>query len=79
MATPIEKSFQSPTSVTQIHYLSISQETNLTDSGSEWSKALDLLEEHGGFRRMYWGRSPEDETKVQLHIGERRRTLDLLI
>ncbi|KAH8681601.1 hypothetical protein BX600DRAFT_544134 [Xylariales sp. PMI_506] len=57
---------------TQIHYFTISPEKDLTDANSEagktWAKALDLLEEHEGFRRLYWGRSPEDRSKVQLHV-----------
>ncbi|KAM0814666.1 putative ABM domain-containing protein [Seiridium cardinale] len=58
--------------VTQIHYLTISTEKHLTDLHSEhgksWAKALYVLESYPGFRRLYWGRSPEDETKVQLHV-----------
>lgn len=59
---------------TQIHYLTISAEKDLTNSnigdGKTWSNALDLVEQHVGFRRLYWGRSPEDMSKVQLHIGK---------
>ncbi|KAI1857705.1 hypothetical protein JX265_011120 [Neoarthrinium moseri] len=58
--------------VTQIHYLTIDTSKDLTDTDSEagkaWTRALDLLEHFSGFRRLYWGRSPEDETKVQLHV-----------
>ncbi|KAK6213997.1 hypothetical protein LQW54_004771 [Pestalotiopsis sp. IQ-011] len=58
--------------VTQIHYLTISEDKHLkdvnSDAGKIWSKALDVLEARPGFRRLYWGRSPEDETKVQLHV-----------
>lgn len=61
--------------VTQIHYLTVGEDKDLSDKGSEggkpWSRALDLLENSAGFRRVYWGRSPEDETKVQLHVGKR--------
>ena len=61
-------------SVTQIIYLKIKPDIDLTDSKSEpgkrWSEALDLLEGHGGFRRLYWGRSPEDMSQVQLHVGK---------
>jgi hypothetical protein len=60
--------------VTQIHYLTIGTDEHLADPNSEagqiWTKVLDLLETRPGFRRLYWGRSPEDETKIQLHIGE---------
>jgi hypothetical protein len=60
--------------VTQIHYVTIPEDKHLTDvksdAGQIWSKALDELEAQPGFRRLYWGRSPEDETKVQLHVGE---------
>lgn len=60
--------------VTQIHYLTIPEDKHLADvkldAGQIWSKALDELEAQPGFRRLYWGRSPEDETKVQLHVGE---------
>ena len=60
--------------VTQIIYLTISADKDLSSVASEpgkiWSKALDLLEGHGGFRRLYWGRSPEDMSKVQLHVGK---------
>jgi hypothetical protein len=59
--------------VTQIIYLTITADKDLTNSGTEagkqWSEALRLLENHGGFRRLYWGRSPEDMAKVQLHVG----------
>ncbi|KAF7520291.1 hypothetical protein G7054_g12813 [Neopestalotiopsis clavispora] len=58
--------------VTQIHYLTIPEDKHLadvkSDAGRIWSKALDVLEAQPGFRRLYWGRSPEDETKVQLHV-----------
>lgn len=60
--------------VTQIHYLAIATDKRLgdfnTDAGKTWSKALDLLEALPSFRRLYWGRSPEDETRVQLHVGK---------
>jgi hypothetical protein len=60
--------------VTQIHYLTIDKDKDLTDPSSKvskiWNAALDILEQYEGFRRLYWGRSPEDETKVQLHVGE---------
>jgi hypothetical protein len=60
-------------SVTQIIYLTISPDKNLTDTGSEsgtiWSTVLDMLEAHVGFQRLYWGRSPEDKAKVKLHVG----------
>lgn len=60
--------------VTQIHYLTIPENKHLTDissdAGKVWSKSLDVLEAQPGFHRLYWGRSPEDETKVQLHVGE---------
>ena len=60
--------------VTQIIYLTLRPEIDLTDlesdAGKRWSEALDLLEAHDGFRRLYWGRSPEDRSKVQLHVGE---------
>ena len=60
--------------VTQIIYLTINSAKDLTDPGSpaggSWSDALDLLEQHNGFRRLYWGRSPEEMKKVQLHIGK---------
>lgn len=59
---------------TQINYLEISQDVKLedqnTDPGRLWKKALDILEVYDGFRRLYWGRSPEDWSKVQLHVGE---------
>lgn len=59
---------------TQINYLTISKDKELGDSTSDagklWVEALDLLEQYDGFRRLYWGRSPEDWTKVQLHIGK---------
>ncbi|CAH0025713.1 unnamed protein product [Clonostachys rhizophaga] len=57
---------------TQINYLEISQDVKIedqnTDPGRLWKKALDLLEAYDGFRRLYWGRSPEDWSKVQLHV-----------
>ena len=60
--------------VTQIIYLTIPAEKSLKDFQSEtgkvWSEALDLVQEHGGFRRLYWGRSPEDVSKVQLHVSK---------
>lgn len=59
---------------TQINYLTISKETSIedpkSDAGRQWEAALDLLEGYQGFRRLYWGRSPEDWSKVQLHVGE---------
>lgn len=59
---------------TQIIYLDINAEHDLKDPTSEagkaWSRILDLLEQHVGFRRLYWGRSPEEPSKVQLHVGE---------
>lgn len=59
---------------TQINYLKIRQDVKLedqnTDPGRLWKKALDILEVYDGFRRLYWGRSPEDWSKVQLHVGE---------
>lgn len=62
------------TPVTQINYLTISKDTPIedpeTEVGRQWDAALDMLETHDGFRRLYWGRSPEDWSKVQLHIGE---------
>jgi hypothetical protein len=65
--------------VTQIIYLTVSSDKNLSDSatpeGRRWSDALDVLESHGGFRRSYWGRSPEDQSKVQLHVGKRHRSV----
>lgn len=58
---------------TQITYLTISKDTLIEDIeeevGKQWNTALDLLEQYEGFRRLYWGRSPEDWTKVQLHVG----------
>jgi hypothetical protein len=60
--------------VTQIIYLTVSPDQDLADlrseAGKRWSEALDLLGGHGGFRRLYWGRSPEDTSKVQLHVGQ---------
>lgn len=60
--------------VTQINYLTISKTTEIdspeSDAGKLWGRALDLLEQHEGFRRLYWGRSPEDWSKVQLHVGK---------
>lgn len=59
---------------TQINYLTISKETPIedpeSDAGRQWEAALDLLEGYQGFRRLYWGRSPENWSKVQLHVGE---------
>jgi hypothetical protein len=59
--------------VTQINYLIIDKNTTIEDAdsgaGRLWAEALDLLEQYDGFRRLYWGRSPEDATKVQLHVG----------
>lgn len=62
------------TAATQIIYLTIDPSIDLTNpqtkGGRAWSEALDLLESHVGFRRLYWGRSPEDMSKVQLHVGK---------
>ncbi|OCT44139.1 hypothetical protein CLCR_00698 [Cladophialophora carrionii] len=62
--------------VTQIIYLTVNPDRDLTnprcEAGRRWSEALDLLEGHGGFRRLYWGRSPEDRSKVQLHVVRER-------
>jgi hypothetical protein len=59
--------------VTQINYLVIDKDTTIEDAdsgaGRLWVEALDLLEHYDGFQRLYWGRSPEDATKVQLHVG----------
>ncbi len=64
----------SATAVTQIIYLSIDPSKDLTKPNSEagrtWADALNVVERHVGFRRLYWGRSPEDMSKVQLHVGE---------
>ncbi|KIX03344.1 uncharacterized protein Z518_06896 [Rhinocladiella mackenziei CBS 650.93] len=61
------------TSVTQIIYLTIPADKDLTDSklnaGNAWSQALDVIEQHVGFRRLYWGRSAEDMSQVQLHVA----------
>ncbi|ORY66111.1 uncharacterized protein BCR38DRAFT_522962 [Pseudomassariella vexata] len=58
--------------VTQIIYLQIGIDKDLTDAksdaGKTWREALDILQSHEGFQRLYWGRSPEDMTKVQLHV-----------
>ena len=61
--------------VTQVFYFAIDNTQDLTDgpkASSTWSKAIDILEQHPGFQRCYWGRSPEVPEKVQLHIGESR-------
>jgi len=62
--------------VTQIIYLTVDPDKNLTDAKSEagrtWTEALRVIENHVGFRRLYWGRSPEDTSEVQLHVGESR-------
>ena len=59
---------------TQILYLRIHIEKDLNDTSNEvgrlWAKAIDIAEAQPGFRRAYWGRSPEEPEKVQLHIGE---------
>ena len=59
---------------TQINYLTISKDTSIedpqSDAGRQWEAALDLLEAYQGFRRLYWGRSPENWSKVQLHVGK---------
>jgi hypothetical protein len=59
---------------TQINYLNISKDTIIenpkTAPGRLWTEAQDILQEYDGFIRSYWGRSPEDETKVQLHVGK---------
>lgn len=59
---------------TQILYLRIHIDKDLNDTSNEvgrlWAKAIDIAEAQPGFRRAYWGRSPEEPEKVQLHIGE---------
>lgn len=59
---------------TMIVYLKVSTEKNLndlnSDAGRKWAQAIDILERQPGFRRAYWGRSPEAPESVQLHIGE---------
>ena len=59
--------------VTQIFYFNITPEQALkddSDATKTWGKALDVLEQHPGFQRCYWGRSPEHPEKVQLHVGK---------
>lgn len=60
-------------SVTQIIYLSISPDQQLdhssTHAGGQWAKALDIVTECPGFKKLYWGRRLEEPEKVQLHIG----------
>ncbi|RVX72574.1 hypothetical protein B0A52_03970 [Exophiala mesophila] len=60
------------TPATQIIYLTVDPDKDLkdttTESGKSWSRALDLLQQHIGFQTLYWGRSPEDRSKVQLHV-----------
>lgn len=62
------------TPYTQILYLNIPAEKELNDptvaAGHSWSRALDVIEQQPGFLRLSWGRSPEDRTKVQLHVGK---------
>lgn len=64
------------TPATQIIYLTVDPDKDLkdttTEAGKSWSRALDLLQQHIGFQRLYWGRSPEDKSKVQLHVGKSR-------
>lgn len=62
--------------VTQIFYFTIGKDQDLTkdsDASRTWSRAIDTLEQHPGFQRCYWGRSPENPEKVQLHIGKSRQ------
>lgn len=63
-----------PDPYTQILYLTIPPEKDLTDptvaAGHSWSRALDIVEAQPGFIRLSWGRSPEDKSKVQLHTGK---------
>lgn len=61
-----------PSAMTQIIYLTISAAKPLKDveseAGKSWSKALDQVEQSGGYQRLFWGRSVESPDKVQLHI-----------
>jgi hypothetical protein len=58
---------------TQIIYLNIPKEKNISDAeswhGKLWSAALDLIEKSEGFQRLYWGRCLEKPGDVQLHVG----------
>lgn len=59
--------------VTQIIYLNIPPDQQLdqrnTRAGDEWDKALNIVTESPGFKKLYWGRRLEEPEKVQLHIG----------
>lgn len=71
---PSQSSFQlnSPSTVTQLIYLTIPQDRDLKNAdsyhGRLWASALDIIENSPGFHRLYWGRSLEKPVNVQLHI-----------
>lgn len=74
MAAPSSKT----ETITQILYLNIPRERSLdqgsTHAGGQWAKALDIVTECPGFKKLYRGRRLEEAEKVQLHIG-----VDLLL
>ena len=57
-----------PSAVVQIAYLTIASPNELQKDA--WSKGLSTIENSTGYKSLYWGRSVEQPTKVQLHIGK---------
>lgn len=59
---------------TQIMYMNIQAEHQVgdikTQAGSQWSKALDVVQNCDGLKGLHWGRRLEEPEKIQLHIGE---------
>lgn len=58
---------------TQMIILPVRPDATIKDTNSKdsqiWTAALDILEKHPGFRRVYWGRHLEEPEKTQIHVG----------
>ncbi|KAL4736735.1 hypothetical protein BDV11DRAFT_172662 [Aspergillus similis] len=61
-----------PTQPTQILTLTIRASATIsnttTPDGNIWRKALDILQDWGGFRALYWGRRVEEEDCEQVEV-----------